>query len=169
MRGALLAACLAVLGAPAATASEREARAALVGGAAPEFAGRLLGGGNFRLAEHRGEVVLVGFWTSWCSACRAYLSQLSRLGSTYASAGLVVVGVSLDDDPALAEGLLRAAGATVRSVFDADKTLGRAYHVGDVPLTVLVDRAGTVRYVRGEVRPRDEAELVREISRLLDE
>lgn len=152
-----------------ARASEREARDALVGHEAPDFTQRTLGGGNFRLSEHRGEVVVVGFWTSWCSTCRAQLERLGRIDRTYGDAGLVVVGVSLDDDPERARSLAHAVDARFRNVFDADKRLGRPYRVNDVPMTVLVDRAGVVRFVHGELSRADEADLVDQIRTLLDE
>jgi peroxiredoxin len=150
-------------------ASEREARDALVGREAPDFTQRALGGGNFRLSERRGEVVVVGFWTSWCSTCRAQLERLGRIDQTYGNAGLVVVGVSLDDDPERARGLARAVDAKFRNVIDVDKQLGRAYRVNDVPMTVLVDRSGVVRFVHGELSRTDEADLYAQIRKLLDE
>ena len=153
----------------AASASEREARRALVGREAPDFTQRVLGGGNFRLSERRGEVVLLGFWTSWCGGCREHLERLARLDATYGSAGLVVVGVSLDDDPQRAAELREAVAASFRNVLDSDKRLGREYRVNDLPMIVLIDRAGTVRHVHGEVSRRGEGALLEEIRRLLDE
>jgi peroxiredoxin len=152
-----------------AVASEREARDTLVGREAPDFTQRAIGGGNFRLSERRGEVVLVSFWTSWCSTCRTQLERLGRIDATYGNAGLVVVGVSLDDDLERARSLVRAVDARFRNVFDGEKRLGKAWRVNDVPMTVLVDRAGVVRYVHGELSRSDEAELLDEVRKLLDE
>jgi peroxiredoxin len=153
-------------GAQAADPGERHP---LIGHEAPDFTARAMGGGNMRLSEHRGEVVLVGFWTSWCGTCRDYLERLERLRGTYSSAGLIVLGVSLDDDQRKAQGLAQAVGTKFPSLFDGRKDLGPAWRVGDVPMTVLVDRAGVVRYVHGALAGRDEADLVGEIRRLLDE
>lgn len=152
-----------------ASAADRDLRSPLLGRPAPDFAMRALGGGNLRLSEHRGDVVLVGFWTSWCGTCREYLERLGRLHSTYGTAGLVVVGVSLDDDARRASSLVQAVGAKFPNVFDGRKELGAPWRVGDVPMTVLVDRAGVVRHVYGELQRRDDADLVAEIRKLLDE
>jgi peroxiredoxin len=152
-----------------ATAADRDLRSPLIGHAAPDFTMRALSGGNLRLSEHRGDVVLVGFWTSWCGTCRAYLERLNRLHATYGTAGLVVVGVSLDDDARRAASLADAVGAKFPNVFDGRKDLGPTWRVGDVPMTVLVDRAGVVRHVYGELQRRDDADLVVEIRKLLDE
>jgi len=114
-------------------------------------------------------VVAIGFWTSWCGSCRTYLERLAKLDATYAQAGLVVVGISLDDDPSRATELARAVGAKFRNGVDADKALGRRYSVPDVPLTLLIDRAGVVRYAHGELDAAGDADLVAEVRQLLDE
>jgi thiol-disulfide isomerase/thioredoxin len=143
----------------------------LVGRPSPELLQHLVGGGssNFRLSEHRGEVVLLGFWTSWCGACESYLKRLGTLEATYRSAGLVVAGVSLDDDPARAASALHAAGAKFPNGVDASKTLGRRFAVEDVPLTLLIDRDGIVRYAHGMLDGPTDAALLTEIRQLLDE
>jgi peroxiredoxin len=164
----LLAAC-AMLAGGASLAADRDAAAALVGRAAPDFTERALAGGNVRLSERRGDVVVLGFWTSWCSTCREFLGRLGGLQQTYGSAGLVVIGVSLDDDAARAASLVKSVDVRFPNVFDAGKRLGRGWFVDDVPMLVLVDRAGTVRAVYGELDRRSEREFVAELRRLLDE
>lgn len=159
-----------VLGSPV-RAADRAAHYPLLGKAAPELVERMFTGPsrNFRLSERRGEVVVVGFWTSWCGSCRAYLERLGRLDATYASAGLVVVGVSLDDKPAAAADITHGVGVRFGNVFDAEKVLGRRFEVSDVPLTILIDRNGVVRYAHGELDAAADAAMLVELRQLLDE
>lgn len=159
-----------VMSAPA-RAADRATGHPLLGKPAPELVERMFTGPsrNFRLSERRGEVVVIGFWTSWCGSCRAYLERLGKLNATYASAGLVVVGVSLDDKPASATELAHALGVRFGNVFDSEKVLGRRFQVGDVPLTLLLDRNGVVRYAHGELDPAGDAALLAELRQLLDE
>ena len=107
------------LSAPAG-AVDRAATHPLLGKLAPELVERMFTGPsrNFRLSERRGDVVVVGFWTSWCGSCRSYLERLGKLNSTYSSAGLVVVGVSLDDKPASATDLTHALVVELRKLLD---------------------------------------------------
>ena len=153
------------------SAANPAARHPLLGKPAPEIVQRLFAGAgrNFRLSERRGEVVVVGFWTSWCGSCRTYLERLAKLDATYSQAGLVVVGISLDDDASRATELAHAVGAKFRNGVDADKALGRRFAVPDVPLTLLIDRAGIVRYAHGELDAAADADLVAEVRQLLDE
>jgi len=165
-----LAVALAGVAAPAG-AAEHAARHPLLGKPAPEFVQRLFTGAgrNFRMSERRGEVVAIGFWTSWCGSCRTYLERLAKLDGTYSQAGLVVVGISLDDDAGRATELARAIGVRFRNGVDTSKAVGRLFVVPDVPLTLLIDRAGIVRYAHGELDPAADAELVAEVRELLDE
>lgn len=152
-------------------ATDAPATPAILGKSAPDFVLRPLQdtGRNFRLSEHRGEVVVVGFWTSWCGACRRYLADLDHLATTYRGAGLIVVGVSIDDDAGAAAELVRALGLKFPNVRDSTKTLGRRYAVDDVPLTCLIDRDGVVRFVHPSPEGAASARINAELRTLLDE
>jgi peroxiredoxin len=143
----------------------------LVGHAAPEVLQHLQTGpaGNFRLSDHRGEVVLLGFWTSWCADCADYLSRLRSLESTYESAGLVVLAVSLDEDRKAAREFIRQPLNSLRTSNDEPSTVGKLYDVADVPMTVLIDRDGVVRYVHVVNDHASQVAVQRELRQLLDE
>jgi peroxiredoxin len=114
---------------------------------APDFTLRRLDGPNLRLAEQRGQVVLVNFWATWCGPCRQELPQLDRLYEKYRSAGFVLLGVNVDDDAARAAGIARQLGLRFPVLFDADKSVSRLYELQSMPATVLIDRDGRVRYL----------------------
>jgi peroxiredoxin len=133
-----------------------------------DFAARALEGGNYRLSEYRGEVVVLLFWGSWCGDCRPLLNDVDRLWRTYASAGLMAVGVNLDEKPAAASNLVRAAGVQFPSIRDVGKRISRSFDVDALPMVVLLDRSGRVRFVASGPRSGDigTTDMVR---RLLDE
>jgi peroxiredoxin len=119
-----------------------------------------LDGGTWRMADHRGQVVLVNYWASWCGPCWEETPGLVRLANEMSPKGLAVVGVALDE------------GGTekVRAFVDEhhvtypvtypvtlpEKMSQMAYGMEGVPTTVLVDRQGRVAktYV-GAVRRAD--------------
>lgn len=67
------------------------------------------------LSKHRGKPVMVNFWATWCEPCREELPMVSELAEKYAPQGLVVFGVSLDDDGEIE--LVRRFLARVQPVF----------------------------------------------------
>ena len=50
------------------------------------------------LARYRGKPLLVNFWATWCEPCREEYPMINDLARQYAPQGLIVVGISLDDD-----------------------------------------------------------------------
>lgn len=136
---------------------------------APDFALRSVAGTNHRLSEHRGEVVALLFWASWCGDCRRELERFERLRATYASAGLVVLAVSLDEDPARAAALARAAGADFPVLLDSGKEVSRAYQAERLPLILLIDRHGVIRARHDALDEREERGVVVQLRDLIDE
>lgn len=67
------------------------------GSQAPDFTLQTLDGKNFSLSSLRGKAVLVNFWATWCGPCKIETPWLVELQKQYASQGLQVVGVAMDD------------------------------------------------------------------------
>src|SRR5258708_12437106 len=82
----------------AVTAASIAAAPGIVGKPAPDFVLRGLDGRNLRLSEFRGQVVLVNFWSRSDGNSRQQMPALDRINITYQRAGLVVLGVSVDED-----------------------------------------------------------------------
>ena len=100
---------------------------------------------------------------------RAQLSALDRIAKTYASAGLTVIGVNVDDDVARAEKFARSQDVQFQLLISTPENTGRDYQVDRVPMTVFVDREGVLRVAHREFKARDEETYVRELRALLNE
>lgn len=164
----LLLACLGAL-APAAASPAFAQPYGLINRAAPDFALRAAAGENVRLSEHRGEVVVLSFWSSRCTPCRSQLSLLNRSFATYHAAGLAVYGVGVDDDPTQAAGFAHSASVSFPMLLDPEKSVSRSYEVDNLPMTVLIDRGGTVRHVLRDYSAANETLYVQELRALLNE
>jgi peroxiredoxin len=165
VRFAALAICIVLLSAMAGAAEKYD----LVGQPAPDLVARGLTGENVRVSEHRGEVVVVSFWSGSCNTCRAQLTALDRIAKTYSSAGLTVIGVNLDDNVVRAEKFARAQDVQFQLLVSTAKSTGRDYRVDRLPMIVFVDREGVLRAAHREFKARDEAMYVRELRTLLNE
>ena len=160
---------LALLLVAAAAAFGSEPPYALLGQAAPDFALHAAAGENVRLSEHRGEVVVLSFWSSRCTSCRSQLGALNRSFGTYRSAGLEVYGVGVDDDPAQARDFARTAGVAFVMLLDPSKSVSRSYQVDNLPMTLLIDRNGTVRYVLRDYTAANSTLYLQQLRTLLNE
>jgi len=160
-----LAFALGLAGVAAASTEKHE----LLGQPAPDLVARGVSGVNVRLSEHRGEVVVVSFWSGACNTCRAQLEALDRIAKTYGTAGLTVIGVNLDDNLLRAEKFARAQDVGFQLLVATAKNTGRDFHVDRLPMLLFVDRSGVMRVAHREYKPSDEAVYVRELRTLLDE
>lgn len=167
MRRAFLAGCL-ILGVATAVAP-LAAAPSMVGKEAPDFALRGLDGRNLRLSEYRGQVVLVNFWARWAGDSRSEMSALDRINTTYQRAGLVVIGVSVDEDLRRAQDYAVAMGVSYPILFDTGSEIGKDYFLQKMPMTILVDRAGLVRYSIVGFKRGDERIFLDQIRELLRE
>src|SRR3982075_1623906 len=101
MRRVFLAGSLAlsaVLTVSSLIATSKAAAPSLVGKEAPDFVLKAMDGRNLRMSEFRGQVVLVNFWARWAGDSRQEMPALDRINTTYSRAGLVVLGVSGDQE-----------------------------------------------------------------------
>ena len=141
----------------------------LLGHEAPDFALHAIAGGNVRLSEHRGEVVVITFWSSRCTPCRTQLSSLDRSLATYRSAGLQMYGINVDDDQGRARDFARGESVTFALLLDPEKAVSRRYAVDNLPMTILIDRNGTVRYVLRDYSAKSEDLYLQRLRALLNE
>lgn len=123
-------------------------------GPGAEVALRVGGAADLRetIARHRGKVVLVDFWATWCAPCVKLFPHTVDLFRQHAARGLAVVSVSLDDPAQQNKVLrfLREKGAAFDNIVSRHG-LGAASVEefdlrGDVPLYRLYDRAGVLRF-----------------------
>ena len=141
----------------------------IVGKEAPDFALRGLDGRNMRLSEFRGQVVLVNFWTRSDGDSRQQMPALDRINITYQRAGLVILGVSVDDDLRRAKEFATAMSVSYPILFDTGTGIGKDYLLQKMPMTILVDRAGIVRYSAVGFKRGDERVYLDHIRELLRE
>ncbi|HKU17040.1 MAG TPA: TlpA disulfide reductase family protein [Steroidobacteraceae bacterium] len=145
------------------------AAADIVGKPAPDFALRSMKGPSMRLSEHLGEVVVINFWATWCGPCRQEMPLLDALYGKYRQAGLTLLSVNIDEAAEPAIEMAQTLGISYPVLFDARKEVSRAYDVSAMPVTVLVDRAGVVRYVSEGYKPGYEKRYTEKLRELLNE
>jgi peroxiredoxin len=145
------------------------ASSGLEGQTAPDFALKSSTGENLRLSEYRGDVVMINFWATWCGPCRQEMPLLDELYSRYNRVGFNLLGVNIDDDSRRAMQMVEELGVNFPVLFDASKEVSKLYEVEAMPVTVIVDRQGTVRYVHHGYKPGYEDKYLDQIRSLLRE
>ena len=145
------------------------ASSGLEGQTAPDFALKSSTGENLRLSEYRGDVVMINFWATWCGPCRQEMPLLDELYTRYERVGFNLLGVNIDDDSRRAMQMIEELGVSFPVLFDASKQVSKLYEVDAMPVTVLVDREGNVRYVHHGYKPGYEDKYLDQVRSLLRE
>jgi thiol-disulfide isomerase/thioredoxin len=126
------------------------------GPVAPRVTGTLLSGSKFALAQEHGHVVVMNFWGSWCTPCRAEAPFLSRLAQHFTPSGVRFLGVDIRDSPATAEAFQSRFGISYPSLNDPGDEIALAFRdtvpPAGIPTTLVIGRNGRiVARVIGEV------------------
>ncbi len=125
-----------------------------IGRLAPDFELETLDGGRFRLSDWAGHPVVLNFWASWCAPCRREMPVLIRLQEQYREAGLIVVGVNIEEARSPAGDFAAEFGINFALPMDFDGAVTRRYGIGGTlgpPHTMFLDADGVIRTIfRGQ-------------------
>lgn len=138
-------------------------------GAAPDFVLKSDAGENLRLAEQRGDVILLNFWASWCGPCRQEMPLLEELQQRYSRAGFTVLGINVEQDMSAAKDYLKKIDVSFPILFDPESLAGELYKVDAMPTTVMIDRDGNMRYLHRGFKPAYEDRYRQQIKELIRE
>ncbi|MBI5711317.1 MAG: TlpA family protein disulfide reductase [Candidatus Eisenbacteria bacterium] len=112
---------------------------------APAFTVRTLDGRTQRLSDLRGRPVMLDFWATWCAPCRASLPNLDAMQRRYGTRGLMVLGLSVDDDgPVAVRRFADRLGVRFPIAMAEEKVLDDYGPIRTIPTTILINRRGQV-------------------------
>jgi len=124
---------------------------------APDFTLPARDGGEVRLSELKGQVVMINFWATWCGPCRQEMPLLQQIHAKYEPLGFTMLGVNVEPDSAAAQNWLKDMPVSFPIVFDRKSEVSSSFGVEAMPSSVLIDREGRVRHVHRGYKPSDEA------------
>lgn len=139
--------------------------------AAPAIEGPTLDGGTASLAAHKGKVVVLNFWASWCNPCRAEAPVLKDIAAKTKASGVEFIGVDFKDDKTRALAFERTEQTGYPSIYDQPGKVALAFQgtvpPAAIPSTLIIDKQGRVAgRALGAVKYTD---LINAITKVRDE
>ncbi len=116
----------------------------LLGSLAPDFELVRAGGGSLRLADLRGQVVLLNFWATWCLPCRSEMPLLQQTYDRLGGQGFVAIGVDFDEPAEIVIAFAEELGIDFPLLLDPGGQVQRLYRVIGYPTSVILDREGRI-------------------------
>jgi thiol-disulfide isomerase/thioredoxin len=125
----------------------------------PTLTLRDLNGRSLSLAQYKGKVVLVNFWATWCAPCRAEIPDLIKMQRQYRKRGLRIIGITYPPETRLeVRRFARALRINYRVAIGTEATKALFTNSATLPMTVVIDRDGSVREIIEGVMYSDEFE-----------
>jgi len=114
------------------------------GNAAPEFTVTDIDGKKLALSDYKGKVVLLDFWATWCTPCRAEIPHFVEMQQKYGPQGFQVVGISMDDDAKPVKEFYRQYNMSYPVAVGDDKLAQTFGGVLGLPVNFIIDREGRI-------------------------
>jgi thiol-disulfide isomerase/thioredoxin len=113
----------------------------------PSFTLPSLDGPDHELVRHRGRVVLVHFFATWCEPCRAEMASLRQLQSRLADRPLAIVPISVAEADGSVRRFFAGDAPAFDILLDRDRAVARAWNIQMLPSTVILDRSLKPRFI----------------------
>jgi thiol-disulfide isomerase/thioredoxin len=111
---------------------------------APRFRAKTLTGENFNNESVKGKVVLLEFWTTWCSYCRDEEALVENIDKQFAGKGLLVLAIDVAESKKTVKKYLEQHPRACRIVLTEDTNLAAMYQATAYPIYVVIDRDGNI-------------------------
>lgn len=95
------------------------------------------------VAANKGKVIMLNFFATWCPPCREEIPDLVKLYEEYKKKGVLIVGLSVDEDKNIVPAFLQKRGVKY-PVYMAGSSITRAFGISSIPFNVFIDKKGNV-------------------------
>ena len=140
----------------------------LIGKKAPRFESVLLDGSKFKLENHKGKVVVLDFWATWCGPCVRALPVLMNKMSEFEKDEVILIAVNQGESrKVISQFLKKKKLQKLNVVMDRQQNIGSDYKVQGIPKTVVIDQEGIIRHVEVGFSENTASRINEKISKLL--
>jgi peroxiredoxin len=111
---------------------------------APSFRLKDLNGKEVKLEDHRGKIVFLNFWATWCPPCRDEMPSMEKLYTEFKDRDFTILAVDLQEGTRKVRAFKEKFKLNFPILLDSDGRVGSRYVVRSIPTTYLIDREGYI-------------------------
>ena len=116
-----------------------------IGSTAPDFELVDLNGTKHRLADYKGQGVVLNFWGTWCGPCEREFPAMEKQYAKYKDLGVEIIAINLDESNYVVSEYVRKMGMSFPVAIDDKRSVFDAYNIGNLPATFFIDENGNVK------------------------
>ncbi len=141
-----------------------------VGMDVPEFTAKMLDGTEINIADLKGKVVLINFWTTWCPWCvKEFTRVQADIIDRFEGKEFVFIALSRGEEKATVEKFMKSKGYTFPVALDGDSSIFGKFATTGIPRNFVIDRDGKVVYAFGGYKPEEFDAMIALIEGMLKE
>jgi cytochrome c biogenesis protein CcmG/thiol:disulfide interchange protein DsbE len=146
-----------------------QAQAAVrVGAVLPDATFTAVAGTTVRTADLRGKPTIIAFWATWCTSCKAELEHLKEIRAAHGETELRILAVSVDEEREVLDAFLATHAYPFPVYHDPQRAAANKFvEDEDLPLTVIADGQGLVKYVARDYAEGAAARLDQAVQQVL--
>ena len=145
-----------------------EATRVHVGDPAPPFQGQLKDGTPFSLEAHRGKVVVLSFFATWCPPCREEMPHLEKeVWAPFKGPNFTMAAIAREHEASELDEFITQMGMTFPVLPDPDRSIFSLFADAFIPRTLVIDPEGRVIYHGTDFNPDEFAQMVELIEKTL--
>jgi thiol-disulfide isomerase/thioredoxin len=119
------------------------------------------------ITEHRGDVIYVDFWASWCGPCRKSFPWMNKIQHENKDKGFTVISINLDAEHNLAQDFLKETPANFAVIYDPQGELASFFKIQGMPSSLIINKKGEIKYAHSGFFAKKISQYEQEIQQLL--
>ncbi len=127
-----------------------------------------LAAGSGKLSDHKGKLILLNFWASWCPPCRKEIPDFIKVQNKYQNKGFTILGISIENKE-LTQAYAKKAGINFPVFYDEEKgiEIGNKYGMIGIPYSILINKNQKIIAIYPSYQTLNEARLSSDIEKHL--
>lgn len=133
---------------------------------APDFVLKSEDSKTYRLADYRGQVVILNFWATWCPPCRYEMPSMERAWKQIKGKGIVILAINVGEDEDTIFAFTGTYPVTFPLLMDRDGTVIKKYPVIGLPTTYIINPKGLVTHRAIGTREWEHPQLLEQLYKM---